>query len=353
MKEISIIIPVYNAEKYIDKCIESLINQKFKNLEIIIVNDGSTDKSLEICRKYERIDSRIIVINKDNGGVSSARNIGLEVASGEYIGFVDPDDWVEEDMYYNMYNTLKSTSADVVICNYYEENRRKTKEVRLSGTKSILKENDIIQYIVSPMIATEDLNNGRSTLMGSVCRLLIKHSIIIDNNIRFKDYIPLMEDLIFSINIFLKSHIISIDNSISYHYRQNSVSAINRYRKDLKKIHDTVTFEIEALLKQENKYDLLIDRMKIRYVNDAMSCITMECHQHNKYNKISQKIFKIGQVCKDKKLKNIIKEVDKSNYSFRRKIILSSIINDRSIYLFVYYSAIMRCKKIIYLIKNI
>ena len=94
---ISIIIPVYNAEKYLKKCLDSVINQTYKNLEIILVDDGSTDKSPEICDKYAEKDSRIIVLHKENGGVSSSRNAGLDIFKGEYLSFVDSDDYVEPD----------------------------------------------------------------------------------------------------------------------------------------------------------------------------------------------------------------------------------------------------------------
>ena len=100
---ISVIIPIYNVEKYLTKCIESVINQTYKNLEIILVNDGSTDNSKEIIDKYSSIDSRIKVINKKNGGLSDARNVGIELAKGEYITFLDSDDWIELNMYEKLY----------------------------------------------------------------------------------------------------------------------------------------------------------------------------------------------------------------------------------------------------------
>ena len=95
---ISIIVPIYNVELYLEKCIESIINQTYKDIEVILINDGSTDKSGIICDKYAKIDDRIIVLHKENGGVSSARNKGLDIAKGDYIAFVDPDDYIEPNM---------------------------------------------------------------------------------------------------------------------------------------------------------------------------------------------------------------------------------------------------------------
>ena len=120
---ISIIVPIYNVEKYLSKCIESLLNQTYKDIEVILVNDGSKDDSLKICREFEIKDKRVIVINQKNRGVSAARNVGIEKASGEYIGFIDPDDWVEKDMYYDMIQEFSNNEVEMVICgyNYYDE----------------------------------------------------------------------------------------------------------------------------------------------------------------------------------------------------------------------------------------
>ena len=107
MAIISIIVPVYNAEKYLSRCIDSILRQTFADFELILVNDGSSDKSKEICEKYLESDPRIKLINQENSGVSAARNTGLDNASGEYIGFVDSDDFIEKNMYEELYNILK------------------------------------------------------------------------------------------------------------------------------------------------------------------------------------------------------------------------------------------------------
>ena len=110
---ISVIVPVYNVEKYLERCLESIINQTYKNLEIILVDDGSTDSSCEICDKYRDLDSRIKVIHKPNGGVSSARNVGIEMARGAYIGFVDSDDWIALNMYEILYSMIKTYNTQI------------------------------------------------------------------------------------------------------------------------------------------------------------------------------------------------------------------------------------------------
>jgi len=113
---ISVIIPVYKVEKYLEKCVLSVINQTYKNIEIILVDDGSPDCSGQMCDKFADMDEQIKVIHKENGGLSDARNAGLEVARGEYIGFIDSDDWIEADMYESLLSALIETQSDIAIC---------------------------------------------------------------------------------------------------------------------------------------------------------------------------------------------------------------------------------------------
>ena len=118
-KLISVIIPVYNVEKYLRRCIDSVINQTYKNLEIIIVDDGSTDNSSNICDEYTNKDSRVKVVHKENGGLSSARNVGIELAKGDLIAFVDSDDYIELEMYEKLKENMDKYDSDIAICQYY------------------------------------------------------------------------------------------------------------------------------------------------------------------------------------------------------------------------------------------
>lgn len=116
MELISVIVPVYNVEKYLDRCVESIVNQTYTNLEIILVDDGSPDRCPAMCDEWAKRDNRIKVIHKENGGLSDARNAGMRVASGDYIAFVDSDDWIEAQMYQILYDTMVATDSDVVSC---------------------------------------------------------------------------------------------------------------------------------------------------------------------------------------------------------------------------------------------
>lgn len=143
---ISVIIPVYKVEKYLEKCIESVLKQTYTNLQIILVDDGSPDKCGKICDEYAKKDSRIEVIHKANGGLSDARNVGISKVKGRYIGFVDSDDYIKEDMYEILLNLIKKYDADVSICNLYdvidgnEYIRNKENGIREYSRLDILKE---------------------------------------------------------------------------------------------------------------------------------------------------------------------------------------------------------------------
>lgn len=140
--KISIIVPVYNAEKYLYNCIDSIINQSYNNLEIILINDGSTDNSLLICKEFASKDSRIIIIDKENGKVSSARNAGLDIVTGDYIGFVDSDDYIANDMYEVLISIIIKNDADVVECGYYEA----TDDYKVTKKNNLKKEITVGDY---------------------------------------------------------------------------------------------------------------------------------------------------------------------------------------------------------------
>ena len=142
MELISVIVPVYNIELYIEECIKSILNQTYGKIEILLIDDGSTDRSGEICRKYAQIDSRIKVLRKENGGLSSARNYGMNYAMGDYYLFVDGDDTVEEDICQKLWDLLKKENAEIVISALYREKKkgqRKKGRIERYNSKTAIK----------------------------------------------------------------------------------------------------------------------------------------------------------------------------------------------------------------------
>lgn len=203
----SLIIPVYNAEKYLAKCLDSVKNQTYGDLEIILVNDGSTDRSGLICDEYCRNDDRFIVIHKENGGVSSARNMGLKKATGQHIGFVDPDDWIEPNMFERLYQLLADNQVDILICGYFKESFNSTSHNKIMEQIIKLDGKKALNSILDP--------NG---FKGFTCNKLFSSELIRRNNISFDEEIHFCEDLLFCCQAFLSSKNIIYDTTPYYHY---------------------------------------------------------------------------------------------------------------------------------------
>lgn len=215
---ISVIIPVYNAGKYFKNCINSIINQTYKNLEIIIVDDGSTDGTAELCDKFAEQDSRIKVIHKENGGAASARNTGLDNASGEYIGFVDADDYIDSDMYEIMMSEIIEYGVDAARCGIErvaDDGRTEdwgtgNHEVRVVDNKQLL----------------ADVGEALGILPVSPCNKLYKASCIGD--IRFDTRFKFAEDTLFNFMVAKNIKNMVYHDVNRYHYSFNSGSMTNR-----------------------------------------------------------------------------------------------------------------------------
>ena len=155
--KISVIIPVYNVEKYLKRCLDSVINQTYKNLEIILIDDGSTDKSGNICDEYAAKDKRIIVIHKENGGLSDARNKGLDICTGDYISFIDSDDWIENGFYEYVVNNVKDN--DLLIFDYYITNGKNSKWIKYKNTEVELSKEKCLIELAKAKLQSYTCNN--------------------------------------------------------------------------------------------------------------------------------------------------------------------------------------------------
>lgn len=235
---VSVIVPVYNAEKWIARCLDSLLNQTMTDYEIICIDDGSTDKSAIILRNYETNYPNIQVIQQQNQGVSAARNKGLEIAKGEYIGFVDIDDWVESDYLELLYNTAKQKSVDIAICGYCID------ENHLSQQSPFYE-----RYLKRDEALIEALK--QTGYQGFLWNKLFRRSLIYDTNIKFDEKLNILEDLVFVCKCIQQSSTVYYDPAIKYHYNQ-SVGSTYFISEKSESMYDAANQLID-FLSNENK----------------------------------------------------------------------------------------------------
>ena len=244
MVRVSVIIPVYNSKNYLDKLINSLLNQTLKDMEFIFVNDGSTDESREIIENYQKKDNRILLYNKKNGGQASARNLGLKYANGEYVAFLDSDDYVKENMYELLYNKSIQYKSDITICNYYLASSKIIKNE--SPFKEKEREVTLSEYI---------------TLTPSPWDKIIKREFLLNNNFKFiegiiyEDYatmptLALYNPKIVYINEYLHYYVQTASSTMrndEYKEKYENIFTATKYLYD-KMINKGFNLELEYLI---------------------------------------------------------------------------------------------------------
>ena len=273
---ISVIIPVYNVKKYLSKSIDSILNQTYKNLQILLIDDGSSDGSGEICDIYKEKDERIKVIHKTNGGVSSARNAGLKEAKGTYIYFMDSDDYVENDLIEKLYGLLISSNADSVCVNYYkvDENGVILNEKEYTNEMTILNKKEVYKIVIES-----------SSFSGFLWNKLYKNSLV--KGIYFNDKIHYREDLLFNCKYFQKANkIVYFDHPYCYYLqREGSVLNTKKFNKKMLSHIDVMEeliniYNIECPEKTiELKYEILKICYNLKY---RMKISNLDDEDYNK-----------------------------------------------------------------------
>lgn len=310
--KISIIIPIYNSEKYLSRCLETVISQTYSKLEIILVNDGSHDKSLDICKYYQNKDSRIIIIDKINEGVSVARNTGIEAATGKYIGFVDADDWIEPRMYESMLNNIEQYKCNIAFCNFTKDTRYGSYFKKINVKKNVLGKIDIINELIANMIGIEDVLPKYHYIMGSIWRCLYNREFLNKYNLRFQSGISIMEDLVFNIQALIFCDKVCIDNGFYYHYIKNKSSSLHTYNE--KMWHDNVKVHnlLEQILHNADLDEYLRNRLDSRYIAMAACAVGNEIYRGNA--KLNQRIRVAKFIINDSKLKEVLSRARQYNF---------------------------------------
>ncbi len=259
--KISVIIPIYNTCKELAQCLSSVCDQTYKNLEIICIDDGSFDGSEKILDEFAMRDNRIITIHQKNGGESNARNNGLKIATGEFIAFVDCDDWLDIDMYQDMITIMQNEDVDMVATSWYKDFENESIEIKneLPVLESIFSRNQLLEYIYK-----RDTYRGFAYMWNKLYRK--KVLINEENTINlFDEDILLGGDVLYLAEAALKAQRVKYIDRAYYHYRQKSDSSC--HTKDLRKISDWVrTYEIVIELFKENNVTNEVIEYAIRFM---------------------------------------------------------------------------------------
>lgn len=278
---LSVIVPIYNSEKYLQRCIDSILRQTYRNFELILVDDGSVDQSLKICEKCARDDERIKIISKANGGCVSARKLGVKIASGSYITFVDSDDWIEDDWFENLCNTVQVHDADILIAGFKIDNEGNTEKVRNEIEDGLISGEKMLREFKERM-----LYSGRFFSFGvypSVWNKLYKTSLVKDIIPTVDDKITMGEDVALSYPCLEEAELIEVANIFAgYHYCTNADNdqAMTRvyevsYFEKVHKVYDQLeqrirNANIQYQLKFYKLYLLILGIERI-FISDSLS----------------------------------------------------------------------------------
>lgn len=294
---ISVIVPIYNGEKFIDVCVGSLLKQTINDIEIILVDDGSTDSSLQVCRKWEKLDSRVILIHQENAGVSAARNNGVNVANGKYIGFCDVDDWIDDDMYEILYNNIIKTDSTISIISLLVH--KDNKEIPVYGTNAMYiwdDSNDPLKYLFTESVFC--YAPYAQLIKAEYCK---QYSFVVGRKLN--------EDKFFAFNILKDADRICCQDICKYHYivHENSASTSGFGLK----FFDCIFFAEKMLeIVSEEKPELIPDAM-MNLHNTRVMVLKYMCKSKNGYKIYRKEYLELCSLIKQYRIQHKIGVTDK------------------------------------------
>ena len=284
MPKISVLVPVYNVEKYLKECIDSILNQTLKDIEIICINDGSTDSSLEILNDYAKNDSRIIVINKSNSGYGHSMNMGLNAATGEYVGIIESDDFADKNMFSDLYKLAKDNDADIVKgdwYNYWSKNNFARKNNRISSAKAF-------------KLTNSKLDKSLLRINPSVWSAIYKREFLNKYNIRFLETPGASyQDLAFSFKIFALAERVILTDKAYLYYRQDNMNSSVKSKTKIYCVCDEYE-EIDKFLEEypQLKFEFKVQEEINRYNGYVSSVLRIDDSVKPEFVKVFSDHFK-------------------------------------------------------------
>lgn len=335
---ISIIVPIYNVEKYIKQCVDSILAQTYKNIEVILVDDGSPDNCPQICDSYAAIDNRVKVVHKKNGGLMSARQAGLKAASGDYIGFVDGDDWIEPDMYADFARLLDQYSPDMALCEFlYSFPDKDTNSGQLLK-KSFFTKEEMKEQLYGSMLFKEPYYSfGINPCCWSK---IFKKELLESNLYNVTPNIKIGEDAAFTYPCLLQADSLAYSEKYSYHYRVNPESMTKAYDENCE---STVMIPYEILKNVFEKYNdcNLMEQLDYFLLSLVNGVVRNEASSVNK-KPISQKKETLKKLAVNPNVSKAVLNVNASLLPLHTRLLVSFLRLKNANLLYLYTILIRR-----------
>lgn len=322
--KVSVIVPIYNVEKYLRRCLDSLVNQTLTDIEIILVDDESPDNSNEIYKEYLAKDNRIKLVQKKNGGLGFARNSGLEIATGEFIAYIDSDDYVDVNMFKKLYDTSKNNNLDTVYCGYNNlDDELKVHSFNEVDDLTIFSTKDEVNGVLLDMIACKPSSPLERKYRMSVWHAIYSRDLIENNRIRFcseRQFIS--EDIIYHIDYLSKANRIAFIPDSFYYYCYNEDSLTKTFRED--RFEKSVILHQELLRRfkvegyKESVYKNRVDRFLIGYARYTIVRLSKAAISY------SAKLKILKRICKDN-VWNSMKDYPVHEMPFKQKLVFYMI----------------------------
>lgn len=311
MPELSIIVPIYNGEEYLEKCIDSILTQSYKDFELILVDDGSTDSSLSVCNQYAEADSRVVVYHKENGGLVAARKSGLSLAKGEYIGFVDCDDYIDDDMYENLMFVAEKDGADIVTGNIIIDHITHSKFEKSNIPSGFYDSEKLKNEVIPKMLISSGF--VKYGIIPGVVVKVIRRSVLEKALPNVDNDITIGEDVAITAYSIMNCNSLSVIDSASYHYIQYENSMVRVFNpkriEKIEKLYECISkIDCEAYQKQVTLY------MCYLIFNAVAACI-----KKSNYSKKEAKAA-VKSILERDLSKKVFSQADFSSLSFKNKI---------------------------------
>ncbi|MGN9066977.1 glycosyltransferase family 2 protein [Ligilactobacillus agilis] len=330
MDKITVIVPVYNVEQYLDRCVNSILNQTYRNLEIILLDDGSTDNSGKLCDSYK--DERIVVVHKKNEGLGLTRNVGIKKATGKYIVFIDSDDYIDTTMIENLYLDLKKNNADTCIGGFKRIYKDRVVNSVNPYAGKIVEKNEILTSVLSKMFGKSGNNNDYLEM--SVWKVLFSRDIIVRNRIFFpseREFIS--EDIIFDTEYYSNANRVYMSSDVGYNYCDNEGTLTTRYNPNRFELQEKLYLELDARAKKLGIYENVKARIDTTLVAIARYSIKLE-QKFSKQNGRRKAFSNIKRICNNSTLEKVL--LDYNLEESKKSKVVNDLIKNKNYHLLWY-----------------